>query len=453
MEMLSQVAESMQEVLTSEAERIGAETELIQRQRKLRADILAQTLVFGWLENPDASLEDLTQVAASLGVSLSPQSLDQRFSQTTATFLKGLLESSLCQVVRGEPSALELLGRFEGVYLLDGSTLVLPDALSQEWEGCGGSSAQNTSSSLKLQARWDLVCGALSLELMSGRASDRASSYQSELLPAGSLRLTDLGYFDLGTFGQIESSGGYWLSRIQSQCVVYVPSSADSPAEEPARDELADYLQAQTLDRIEVSVLLGAEAKLPCRLIAQRVPEEVANQRRRKLRAHAKKKGKTPSRRRLVLADWTVLATNAPEHLIGFKAAFVLARLRWQIELLFKLFKSHGKVDEWRSQKPWRILCEVYAKLIGVIIQHWLLLSSGWRFGKKSLVKAAKAIRKQVMNLVSAFAKRGTARGERLMEVLQTLRFSIQAGCWMNSRKASPNTYQLLMDIHEELQN
>ena len=43
----------------------------------------------------------------------------------------------------------------------------------------------------------------------------------------------------------------------------------------------------------------------------------------------------------------------------------VLLRVRWQIELLFKLFKSHTQVDTWQSQKPWRILCEVYAKIGG----------------------------------------------------------------------------------------
>lgn len=50
-----------------------------------------------------------------------------------------------------------------------------------------------------------------------------------------------------------------------------------------------------------------------------------------------------------------------------------MMRVRWQIELLFKLWKNEGHIDSWRSEKPWRIPCELYAKLIAMVIQHWIL--------------------------------------------------------------------------------
>ena len=82
----------------------------------------------------------------------------------------------------------------------------------------------------------------------------------------------------------------------------------------------------------------------------------------------------------------------------------VLARVRWQIELMFKLWKSYGYIDQWRSEKPWRILCEVYAKLIAMIIQHWILLTGGWHYPKKSLVKASKVVVKHAFSIASALA-------------------------------------------------
>ena len=69
----------------------------------------------------------------------------------------------------------------------------------------------------------------------------------------------------------------------------------------------------------------------------------------------------------------------------------MLARVRWQVELLFKLWKSHNRIDEWRTGKPWRVLCEVYAKLLAVIVQHWLTLVGCWQRPERSLVRAAQA--------------------------------------------------------------
>ncbi len=49
-------------------------------------------------------------------------------------------------------------------------------------------------------------------------------------------------------------------------------------------------------------------------------------------------------------------------------------RARWQVEKLFDLWKRHGLLEETRSRKPWRVLCEVYAKLLGLLVQHWIFL-------------------------------------------------------------------------------
>ena len=123
---------------------------------------------------------------------------------------------------------------------------------------------------------------------------------------------------------------------------------------------------------------LGVEDRLPARLLAVRVPKRVAAARRAKILAEAKREGETPSARKLALAEWTLLVTNAPPEVLAIREALVLARARWQIELLFKLWKDEGHLDEWRSADPTRILCEVYAKLVAMVLQHWLLLVGCW---------------------------------------------------------------------------
>src|SRR5205085_3431503 len=94
-----------------------------------------------------------------------------------------------------------------------------------------------------------------------------------------------------------------------------------------------------------------------------------------------KRKGKKISAARLRLADWTIVLTNVPHALLSVQEALVLLRVRWQIELLWKLWKQHGKLDTWRSYKPERILTEFCAKLLGLVITRlpdldWLLAGS-----------------------------------------------------------------------------
>ena len=114
---------------------------------------------------------------------------------------------------------------------------------------------------------------------------------------------------------------------------------------------------------------MGAEQRIPVRLLAVRVPQEVFDQRRRRLREAHRAKGKVPNARTLALLAWTIVVTSVPVERLSVPEALVLLRARWQIEVLFKVWKSQAAVDEWRSEQPWRILCEVYAKLLGMVIR------------------------------------------------------------------------------------
>jgi len=98
MPRVSQIAEGMQTVLTTIANALGREIGFIQRFRKLNGSVYAQTLVLGWLGNPSATLEELCQTAACLGIEITPQSMDDRFSQKSSEFMLKVLESGVEKV-------------------------------------------------------------------------------------------------------------------------------------------------------------------------------------------------------------------------------------------------------------------------------------------------------------------------------------------------------------------
>lgn len=429
MTTVAQLTQALQEVFTTTAEALARQTGFVQRTSKLTGALFAQTLVFGWLAHPQVSLEGLAQVAAAVGVTIRAQSLDERFTEGAAVFMEELLACAVQTVVAADPVAIPLLERFRAVVLLDSSTLTLPAALALWWPGCTPGTA-----ALKLHLRYDLCRGQLSGPLVrEGRLSDRRTTLQTAPLPPGALRLSDLGFFTLGVFAALTAQGVYWLSRLAPGTAVYTPDGR--------RWEVLDLLAAQGTPRVDLDVTLGVAQRLPARLLAVRVPEEVANQRRRRLRAEATRRGRTPSAHQVAWCAWTIVVTSVPPSLLSLHEALVLLRARWQIELLFKLWKSHGHIDESRSGQPWRVLCEVFAKLLAMVVQHWLLLVSCWAFPDRSLLKAAQTIRQHALSLASALACPAF-----LDHALAVVQRCVAAGCRLNRRKTKPNTYQLLLE-------
>jgi len=206
MASVAQVAEEMQEILTSTAERLGRSTGFIQRQRAFDGASFAQTLVSGWMGDPAASLMQLSQAAANVEVGVSRQAIDQRFDERAAAFMKSVLQAALQVSMEGAPVEVDLLQRFSGVYLLDSTCISLPPNLQTVWPGCGGS--QGASACLKVSVLWEVLCGGLSqVDLLAGHTHDQRAAGAQRALPAGALRVADLGYFKLRDFKRMDRRG------------------------------------------------------------------------------------------------------------------------------------------------------------------------------------------------------------------------------------------------------
>ena len=194
---VAQVSKKIQTLLCPTAHQVASECGLIKRQRKVSGPNLCQTLVMGWLSNPQATLEELCQTGAAVGLEISPQGLDQRFTEMTGEFLRRMLEEAIAVMFTAEPVATRLLRRFNGVYVTDSSIVQLPDELHDRWSGFGGRLATSRAA-MKIQVRLDLLQGKLAGPLLlPGRLHDRAAGALHEPLPPAGLHLADLGYWKL----------------------------------------------------------------------------------------------------------------------------------------------------------------------------------------------------------------------------------------------------------------
>ena len=275
----------------------------------------------------------------------------------------------------------------------------------------------------------------------AGRASDRATVTLGTPLPVGALFIAALGYFSLPSLRTLGEDGVFWLSRLQVQTAAFTTDGQ--------RLDLLVWLRehattpAVTLDQ---PVTLGVGQHLPARLLAVRVPPEVSATRRRKLNAEAQRRGKTVSDARLARADWTILVTNVPLTVLTTEEALILARAPWQIELLFKLWNSHGPLTDSRSHTTWRRVCEIFATLLALLIHHSLFLVTCWRCPNRSLVRAAQLVRQFALALAVACAS-----VSHLATTLRPLAAGLSAGATIETRRRSPGTCQLLLAVDSTL--
>lgn len=372
MEILAKVGGALQRLLGTLAEEVAAATDLIVRQRKFTGLSLARTFVLGFLQNPEASDEDLAQMAMTCGVAVTPQAIDQRHTPKLMAFFEQLFRRAVNVVVGSDQALAPILERFSCVTILDSTSITVPDSLKDRFPGCGGTYGRGQAG-FKLQTELDLRSGALShIEIEAGNSPDSATTRQKVERPAGSLRITDLGYFCIAVFSALMSAGAHFLSRLQFRTGVLL-------CNDERVDDLPYWLSRQKGPFVDVSILLGNTEQLPCRLLAWRLPEEQANRRRQKLKRESQSKyGKQPGAARLAWCDWTILVTSVPPDLLSPQEAVILYRSRWQVELLFKRWKSQDKVAVLSGSTEVRQMVRVWARLLAALVQHWLLISSAW---------------------------------------------------------------------------
>ncbi len=443
MTSMTALAPVLQTLFTQTADALARETGFICRRRKLSGSSFACSLVFSWLAHPAASLGQLCQQAVAGGQGVSRQALDQRFSEPAATFLARLLAAALATLVTETvPVAAALLQRFPAVVVLDSTVISLPAALAEHWPGCGGRTPGAGAATLKVGYRFDLLHGVVDvLEWVAGRVSDQRLSIQHAPLPVGALRLSDLGFFSLRQLQALGEQQVQFLCRPKAHCLVRVDAGPPGRGSQP--QPLRLVLEQRCQQTLDLPIWLGGSRDpVSCRLLAVRVPPQIAACRFQRLTEAARREGTSVSPTQRALTHFTVLVTSLSAAALTLREALVLYRARWQIELVFKLWKQAGLVDEWRTQQPWRSLCEVYAKLLALLVQHWLTLVSAWDLPDKSLVQAAQVVRDHARDLGLALVRRPS----RLPGILGDLRRVIRGACRIAPRKQRPALWQLLAD-------
>lgn len=331
----------------------------IKRKRKLTGFQFLVSLVFGLISTKTPSLASIIDSAE---IKVTRQSLHEHFSQRAVSFLQKVL-IHIQQLCISEKIDSELLRHFSKVLVCDSSWWKVHDKLCLLFPGFKGIAGKTLC---KLQLCYDFLKGQIeSFAITKGTEND--ASYSSKLLKRINKRdliLVDLGFFSCKFFSKINQIGAYFVSRLRTEFTIL-------DVVHQKEINLVKILRKIKCTRFEAQVILYSKKnkhKVQCRLICEKVPTQVAEQRRRKRREISRRKGNNVKKNTLFLYGWTLMITNVPQEILPAEKVLDLYKVRWHIELVIKQLKSTLNIDRVTTKNKYRLLCEIYATLIAAMV-------------------------------------------------------------------------------------
>jgi len=291
---------------------------------------------------------------------VSKQALWKKMQQTQIIFLKKVL-SLIIKDTLSNNNAYPKLKMFKNVIVEDSTAIKLNDKLHKDYPGNGYWDNKANKAIMKIQAAYNITSRKLlRLDVSSFRDNDQGYSPKIvQILKRGDLIIRDLGYFVLKVFKELNEDGIFFISRMKKHVNIF------SKKDEPPID-LAKMLKKR--GSLDIEVFLGEKEKLPVRLIALPVKEEIASERRRKARANRDKRC-SPNQEHLYLLGWELFITNVGKEVLSPKDIAELYFIRWRIEIIFKSWKSYFKITQIpKDANKIRVESFIYCTLIFIVL-------------------------------------------------------------------------------------
>lgn len=302
-------------------------------------------------------------------VGVTKQGLDKKFNDNTMFFLKLLIEKQLTMELDQQVKA-GWLSSFNRVTIKDGTRFKLPQEYKEYLPGSGGSASEAGAC---LQFEFDLKSGhVVDLSLTPANRPDVKDALDGfDLIEKNDLVIRDLGYYSFSSLNNILSKGAFFISRLGSKTNVYEEKNKKLTKLE--FKTLYHRMKRDKLTRIYKDVFIGPKSSIPVRLAIELIPETVYEQRMRRTCKLHKKKGYQTSEKYMFLSRFNLFITNVPRSILPDEVIQTLYRIRWQVELIFKIWKSVIGIHHTRKMKYKRWLCLLHLKLLLMII-NWNII-------------------------------------------------------------------------------
>lgn len=299
--------------LPPEVEQLAREHKAFQRARQLKsvADLWELVVLYSMA---DLTAREIAGVYAGRGTPLSDEAVRQRLAACPAW-----LESVLGKLL---PTS-ELPGRSEGswqVVICDGSQISGPGATGTDY-------------------RWHVAYDPVAQQIAQLHLSDvhTGESLQRYTLGPGQLVLGDRAYAKAPALVATRTAGAHVVVRMSPQ-YLKVETLEGTPL-----DVVAALRAVGTKQQVSLAGQVRAGRNgpvIPVWIHAHHLSEQQINQARRRAKRQASRRGRTPREQTLFLSEWVLVLTTVPPEELAAEGILDLYRVRWQVELVIKRYKS-----------------------------------------------------------------------------------------------------------------
>jgi hypothetical protein len=410
----SQIQEEFAQVFSEEnLNSLARECNFIKRGRKITASSFVKTLVFNEEDHEHLSLLDLKcDLYEHADYHISQEAIHKRFTPESVSFLKDIFSQLLSRQLTFTNNPTLKNSFFSSLCIKDSTKFKLPVSYHASYPSYG--SFNKTSSLMNFQYEFDLFTGNWnSLELTKATRNDQTESKETiKNIKQGSLNIRDLGYITPTYLMEVDKNDAYYINRLPKIGVYQSTKDGYKPIDWKALDK---KIKKMKLTHLELEVFLGKKEKIKTRLILAPVSESVAKERIRKARQSGRRsKGYQLSKDYKIKAHYNIFISNVPQKILSIKQVMEAYKLRWQIELVFKTWKSTLNIHKVKSMKKERMECQLIAKLIWILLNTKLfqmansVLKTSAPNMVCSLIKFFKQIKKFSRNLRYNISDGGT---------------------------------------------
>lgn len=333
--------------------------------------------MFSSCHQANTSLPDLSaDLQQQFAVNISKEALHKKFNQQGVKFLEELIKIQLSQQFTLSDDN-EFKKHFCAINIKDSSKFALPSTYNGQYPNFGNFS--KTKGLMNLQYEYDLLSGSWdSIALTNCKTNDQQNSKQTiDRILEGALYLRDLGYITPTYLNAVIKREAFFLNRLPSQANIYTLDK-----EQINWSSIDRKFKKTGASTLEMNVTIYNKYHIPCRLIIERISNDEHRKRLKYAQNSAKSRRVGLSNAHKIRCRYNSFITNVDGEILPVEKIRETYYLRWQIELVFKTWKSFFEINKVKKVKKERMECQLLAKLLWILL-NWSLFNACNRYVRK----------------------------------------------------------------------